>query len=226
MAYLMTAEAAFADCGWLYLWTVTAAEVLPVRVFSRRWSAFVRRWRREVCVGMLRVYELHPDGHGLHCHMLTAHRVDVALVRRIAGRVGLGRIHVRRVPGKDEAWRYLAKYLTKQDRPEALRGMRLWQAVGLDDEVRSRVADIEVRSVRARVLRWAMRQDWQVVSRMMREAADGSINLAVVAVGQRREYDLGRIQRWEVLRIVGAWITRNFQAVVELDSMGIFGQRE
>src|SRR3954462_15316001 len=66
--------------GNLYLWTFTFAEVIDVAEGRRRWSRFLnklRHRRRYLKLCGLRVYELHPGGHGLHVHVLTGHFLNV-----------------------------------------------------------------------------------------------------------------------------------------------------
>lgn len=130
----------------MYLWTVTTAKCVDVREVRKMWhialhgrSGIVESFPR---VNGLRAFELHPGGHGLHIHFVVNIRLPVDIVRVITTRAGFGRIHVKEIPGK--AALYLGKYLRKADRPECLRGCRLWSAFGGADSVK--VKDIIVES--------------------------------------------------------------------------------
>jgi hypothetical protein len=146
----------------LYLWTFTFAEVYHVRDAAGRWTGFLTQLRQLKASGAiegfqgLRVFEMHPGGHGLHIHVITSNWWDVDVIRSawLRGRrvksgavVSGGRIHVKWVPA--EARGYLGKYLTKKGRPDCLKGFHLWGAFG--DFPRSRVRDITVESSFTRV---------------------------------------------------------------------------
>jgi len=112
----------------LYLWTFTFKELLPVRETRKRWyhllTLLLREWPS---VQGLRVFELHPAGHGLHVHLITNQFIDVNRARELAIQAGWGRIHVRPMPGAHAG--YLAKYLSKE-RPECLYRWRIWAGFG------------------------------------------------------------------------------------------------
>jgi hypothetical protein len=143
----------------VYFWTSTFREVLTVKQASRRWSVFAKDLVRDLGVFGVRVYELH-DEHGLHIHWLVDRFLPVELVRRIAERHGLGRIHAKRC-GK---WvgDYLAKYLSKEVRAGCLKGKRLW--AGFGNAAWCRVKDINVRSWLGDEY-WRLRRDAAVITR-------------------------------------------------------------
>jgi len=121
----------------LFLWTFTFKEALDVREAALRWRRFLGDRARDgllqafPTMAGLRVFELHPGeegrSHGLHIHMVCNEWLPVDIVRSIADRKGLGRVHVKKIP-RGAAF-YLGKYLSK-DRTEALAGMRLWAPIG------------------------------------------------------------------------------------------------
>jgi hypothetical protein len=112
----------------LYLWTFTFKELLAVKETRKRWNHLLTLLLREwPSVQGLRVFELHPEGHGLHVHLVTNRFIDVNHARKLAIRAGWGRIHVRRMPSEHSG--YLAKYLSKE-RPECLYRWRLWAGFG------------------------------------------------------------------------------------------------
>ena len=112
----------------LYFWTFTFKELLAVRETRKRWNHLLtlvlREWPR---LQGLRVFELHPEGHGLHVHVVTNQFIDVNRARQLAIHAGWGRIHVRRMASEHSG--YLAKYLSKE-RPECFRHWRLWAGFG------------------------------------------------------------------------------------------------
>lgn len=134
--------------GNLYLWTFTFAEVIDVAEGRRRWSEFLRALRKErknrgqAKLKGLRVFELHPGGHGLHIHVATGCFMHVNQVRRLWFSVGGGRIHVK--PIAPQRASDLSKYLRKQGRPECFKGARMWAAFGGADH--TRVKDITIES--------------------------------------------------------------------------------
>jgi len=112
----------------LYMWTFTFKDVIPVKETRKRWNYLLtllqRTWPK-LCG--IRVFELHPGGHGLHVHLVTNSYIRVEQARLLAEKAGWGRIHVKRVPS--ERIGYLGKYLTKK-RPECLKRWRLWAGFG------------------------------------------------------------------------------------------------
>jgi len=124
-----------------YLWTFTFRNRLEISDACGRWQDLQRDLVRSVGFQGVRVYELHPGGHGLHIHVITSGRHDVRVVRHYAESAGFGRIHVKPVPsaGAD----YIAKYLTKARRSSELKGRRLWACLGFKG---SKVRDCEIDS--------------------------------------------------------------------------------
>lgn len=116
------------------LWTFTVRERQPPRQTASMWSLLQRDLVRGLHFQAVRVFELHPGGHGLHVHAVTPHFYPVDWVRCITNAHGWGRIHVKTIPVC--AASYVAKYLSKQFwRPyKELRGMRLWACVGRNEE--------------------------------------------------------------------------------------------
>jgi hypothetical protein len=131
-AFLLSADKMQALTGsdTFYFWTVTTPSVVAVKEVSRCWNRLSNWFRRKGFL-ILRVFELHPGGHGLHVHFITSQRIDINDLLPVIRRCGFGRTDVRKV-GDSAAIRYLAKYLSKNrmDRPPCLRGMRLWGAIG------------------------------------------------------------------------------------------------
>jgi len=128
-AFRMSCHKLFSENRRIYFWTFT--NKVPVA----DWQAgpVWHRFSVELCnlygglLRGLRVIELHRD-HGIHWHCLLNKRVWVGEVRRIGARYGIGRVHVERADGKG-AVDYLAKYLSKKEKPYGCR-VRKWGAVG------------------------------------------------------------------------------------------------
>lgn len=132
----------------LYMWTFTFKEVLDIKDTRKRWNYLLtllkRQWPK-LCG--LRVFELHKS-HGLHVHLVTNRWIDVNVARALASKAGWGRIHVKCIPAERAG--YLAKYLSK-DRPECLKGWRLW--AGFGDWDWTRVKDVTFDSPFSRIYR-------------------------------------------------------------------------
>lgn len=123
---------------WAYLWTFTFRERLPVDVACDRWQKLQRDLVRSCGLSGVRVYEMHPGGHGLHVHLVCRDRYDVRVIRHYARVNGFGRIHVKPIPAASSD--YVAKYLTKSKRCVELKGKRLWGCLGFTG---CRVSDVE-----------------------------------------------------------------------------------
>jgi len=145
-------------------WTFTFPVVLHPVDAARLWQDLSRELRRSVGFCGVRVFELHPGGHGLHVHVATSEWFDVNAVRQISKRFGFGRLQVeewkdggRLTPGE-----YMAKYVSKQMQlwqGVKLRGVRWWSTFGrLPDKVRC--CDVSVESSRRRL--WDAVPDWVV----------------------------------------------------------------
>jgi hypothetical protein len=136
--------------GMLYMWTFTFVDALDVSVGRKAWSAFLKKLRerkRYLKFNGLRVFELHPGGHGLHVHVVTSCFLQIALVRQLWGDLGGGRIHIKPIP--PERAGYLGKYLRKQGRPLCFKGTRMWAAFGGCDHTRVKDVTIESNWTRA-----------------------------------------------------------------------------
>lgn len=150
-AYLFATQTLGKDS--LYMWTLTFKQVLDIKATRKRWNYLLtlikRRWP-QLCG--LRVFEMHKS-HGLHVHLVTNRFIDVNEMRLLAIKAGWGRIHVKRIPAERAV--YLAKYLSK-DRPECLKGWRLWAGFGNWDW--TRVKDVVFDSPFSRIYRAC--KDW------------------------------------------------------------------
>lgn len=120
-----------------FFWTFTFKQQLPIPVARERWKKFcdaLLHYGRlsdgtQTIVG-IRVFELHPGGHGLHIHCLINRRIPILTVRRLAETWGFWWIDVVPAHSGEGAAEYLGKYLSKSARPEALKGARLWASWG------------------------------------------------------------------------------------------------
>ena len=150
-----------AESGGLKFWTFTLPyEYHPYKA-GQMWGDLCRELKRSLGFSGVRVFELHPGGHGLHVHAVTTDLIRVEKVRKICKRHGWGRVHVKKING-EKAKNYLAKYLTKQRQSWAgakLSGVRWWGVFG-KVEKRVRVVDIECVSVQSEM--WKNIPDWVV----------------------------------------------------------------
>ena len=139
----------------LFMWTFTFKELLGVKDTRKRWNrlltAIKRAWPE---LQGIRVFEMHKR-HGLHVHMVTNERIEVAEARELAEKAGWGRVHVAVMPA--EHAQYLAKYLSK-DRPPCLKRWRLWAAFGEGWEP-TRVKDLTRESLFSTIYRAC--KEWQ-----------------------------------------------------------------
>ncbi len=133
----LSARILIGESAKVYLWTFTFKRVIPIKEASRRWNILRQNLVRQMGVKGLRVFELHPGGHGLHVHMIVCERISVELVRGYALGAGFGRIHVKAISSKYAD--YVVKYVGKQKREGCLKGVRLWQTVGFKG---TRVKDV------------------------------------------------------------------------------------
>jgi len=142
-------------CSPCYLWTFTCAQVLPDNYFGnmhRTLVANVGNWaKREkkssdgVTLpknwGGVRVFELHPKGHGIHAHWVVRGYMCWELMQKAALQAGLGKIvHVDPEPVTAATAYYLAKYLTKE---EKLQGVRQWSNIGTYEGIGKRDVIVE-----------------------------------------------------------------------------------
>jgi hypothetical protein len=149
LAFTWSAAAFAGSRAYLYLWTFTFPEAIGVDEACERWNVLLTVLRREWGARWsgLRVYEMHPGGHGMHIHAVGDERFNPQELRRmwaLAAQCRFGRIDVQEIPAERAA--YLAKYLGK-NRPEALKNKRL--AAPFGDRARAvwrRLSDVEVDS--------------------------------------------------------------------------------
>jgi hypothetical protein len=117
---------------FVYLWTFTFRRCLGVAMARKLWSCAAARFRKKKLLSGLRAFEMHPGGHGLHIHVITQEWTDVNDIRAVwvgkATDFEGGRIHVKRIPATEA--NYIAPYLTKERRPECLKGARMWAKIG------------------------------------------------------------------------------------------------
>jgi len=143
--------------GKMYFWTFTFPAVYDPRDAGGFWRDFCRELRRSLGFRGVRVFELHPGGHGLHIHVFTPDYQDVNAVRDIAHRFGFGRLHVEKwgILDAEKAAQYMCKYVSKDCnvwKGWQLKGMRWWATFGMYDKIR--VKDVEVDSARRKI--WDM----------------------------------------------------------------------
>lgn len=128
-AFRMSCEELFERNRKVFFWTFTWPDAMPHWCYSRSWERFIDCLRRRYTSNefqALRVWEKHPQGHGLHVHMLCNERLGVNMVRRIAVHFGLGRVlHARRARHADSL--YMSKYLSKD---LGVTGLRMWAKIG------------------------------------------------------------------------------------------------
>lgn len=137
-----------------FAWTFTLPSVVRVYEACGMWRALARDLVRTSGMWGIRVFEMHPGGHGMHVHAVTGERFCVREIRHLAEMHGWGRIHVKRITTETELV-YAAKYLGKQlGAMDALKGRRRWASFGRWPEGKApdRVKDIEVRCAFTRVI--------------------------------------------------------------------------
>jgi hypothetical protein len=174
--------------GHLYMWTFTWGEVLDTKEARLRWSHFLRlvrmRARHRELAG-LRVFQMHPGGHGLHVHLATGCYLYVNHIRALWRACGGGRIHVLPIPPSRVG--YLARYLSRSGRPFCLKGARLWSKFGKFEA--TRVRDVKIES------------DWTRIYDSLGMALGGTFHLlkwwqkgqAVKNIERGRRWDYGLV---------------------------------
>ena len=159
-------ELLFGSSETVYFWTFTLPIKLHPKEGAAMWCDLLRELKRSCGFWGVRVFELHPGGHGLHVHCATGQRFDVNKVRRICRRFGWGRLHVEVWDNSDceKAGAYMCKYLGKQLKTwSGLKGMRWWAVFGrCADKVR--VKDVQIESLRRTI--WDMLPAWVVCGLM------------------------------------------------------------
>lgn len=145
----------FNQVSKISFWTFTLPCVLHPKDAAALWRCLCRDLVRAVGFRGVRVFELHPSGHGLHVHVLACGTYSIHRIMRVASRNGWGRIDVRLVRCYDRSRlsSYLSKYLAKQVqywRGSRISGIRWWSCFGdLRDSIR--VSDVTVDSPFARI---------------------------------------------------------------------------
>jgi len=125
--------------GTPVLLTLTFEEVHEVKQAFYQWKlfqnalvAFGKLGKSNTIYG-IRVAELHDgdeSGHGVHYHVVLNRFVPIEIVRSIAEKFGFFWLEMKECYTAAGLSSYLAKYLSKQHRPECLKGKRLWSAFG------------------------------------------------------------------------------------------------
>ena len=154
-----------AECGRMFLWTFTFAEVLDHAESFKRWNRLnvaLSRTMKKHSAPALRVCEVHPGetwpdgtvvGHGLHFHVLFVGFVPVQMMRRVATRCGFGRIHVDPDPITADRAKYCGKYLGKRE--FKVKGRRMWAAIRGFDNVKCK--DLRAEGEHVEIYRQAAR---------------------------------------------------------------------
>lgn len=155
VAFRFAVRTLFERSEKMYFWTFTFREALDVGTARALWEKFRKSlWKyglhpdsgEQTIVG-LRVFEMHPGGHGLHIHALFNRRINIHAVRRRATQFGMFWIHCIRVREDSHAVEmadYMGKYMSKEERPPCLKGARLWASIGKWGATRCK--DIEIES--------------------------------------------------------------------------------
>lgn len=134
--------------GRLGFWTFTFADAVfdPDEAYAR-WNHFRSLCKREgLEVKGLRVYELHPGGHGIHLHFVTSVFLKHWKIQRLARMAGFGHVFVTPWEGTEELLaQYLAKYMAKAKHEDELAGRRVYATLGMRGES-TRQVDIEIES--------------------------------------------------------------------------------
>ena len=180
-AFDASVENLAANRGGFLLWTFTFVEVLDVDVARGRWSLFLKHFRSaqkcwRVRMSGLRVFELHPGGHGLHVHVVTNRFWGVNRIRRLwqLSSIGGGRVHVLPIPV--ERAKYAGKYLRKQGRPECFQGVRMWSSFGGGEYCRVRDVEIDCDWKRIfRALRATLGRTWDELRWFERKQAVANV---------------------------------------------------
>jgi len=154
-----------------YLWTFTMAKVYPDawfgnmhRSLTRNVSDAAKRQYKSSTGGTIpkswggvRVFEVHPRGHGLHAHWVMNGYMDWHIMQQCAIKAGFGKVvHVDPKPVSLATAYYLACYLTKNDK---IHGCRQWANIGNYEGVGKR--DITQDSARIQLIKawqWYYRQ--------------------------------------------------------------------
>jgi len=146
--------------GSLFFWTLTFREVMT----DTRIGSAYRYFQDDIInlfygnIAGVRVFEVHPGGHGLHVHFVVNRFIPKRLVDALSRKHGLGWTFVR--PAKAEVVPYLSKYLRKTG-PKLSPGVRRWAAFGTAHRYRVRdviVETPEAAYVKDRIKRMGVRK--------------------------------------------------------------------
>lgn len=138
-------------------WTFTLPEVISPIEAAARWRYLSKDLVRHLGFKGVRVFELHPNGHGLHVHAVAVGYYPIRDVLQLCKAHGWGRVGVERVHSLDseKIGLYLGKYLVKCKRlwnGISLKGLRWWATFGkIKDKVR--LSDITIDSPISRIYR-------------------------------------------------------------------------
>lgn len=143
--------------GEVRFWTFTLPVQVHPKIASKMWCDLSRDLVRNLGFSGVRVFELHPGGHGLHVHLVTSGFFRVSAVRHYCRLHGFGRVEVKRCKAGDvgKVAGYMSKYLAKQLRDFkdfSLKGMRWYATFGnLPDKVR--ISDVKTTSFFGEIFR-------------------------------------------------------------------------
>jgi hypothetical protein len=152
-----------------YLWTFTSTVELRPDQVSSWWNVLAMRMKRMLSPKIgptrwlgIRVYEIHPGGHGVHVHVITPMYWDAKAVWRCVGH-DFGRVDVQSrpwPPAKGAAYitAYLGKYRFRTAHRLPKR-TRVWASFGPVPGKR-RCIDVEVRSAVTILYAYLKSQDW------------------------------------------------------------------
>jgi len=139
------------DTGKCWMWTFTFAEVLAIDEGCKRWSALSAALVREFGFTAVRVFELHPGGHGLHIHCVARGWYPIRRLRSLSGAYGFGRIHVTKKPIVNPF--YICKYLGKEESAWCS-GRRTWACVGFEASERTPCYKLVYDGLTVRAMKW------------------------------------------------------------------------
>jgi len=105
-----------------YMYVFTKWTVCDLDVEVKQWNVVAGRMRGRL--SYVRVFELHPGGHGLHVHVVTSRRCELDELFGYCHSTIWGYVHPTKWEGS--AGRYLSGYLSPDQREGALKGRRLW----------------------------------------------------------------------------------------------------
>lgn len=117
----------------VYFWTFTLPSKMHPSEATVLWRPLCRDLVRNLGMSGVRVFELHPSGHGLHVHLACNQSVWVGNVRVLAKKHGFGRIHVEEFGQYGDCAGYMGKYFSKQAKywqGYKLVGIRWWSTFG------------------------------------------------------------------------------------------------